>query len=192
MKIFGKLSNTILTSSGDFRLLGSHPAAGFRWLYGGGRRIRTSEVYDDRFTVCSLWPLGNPSRETVLYPFKFNAFAGAGDGTRTRNLLITSQLLYQLSYASTCFFYRENRICLFIETRRQSQALFLICKKIIPVHHVTGTIPQPVSTPIRRRSAWGQGRFSSFSMQPPRSGAPAPGRWKSGSRSPEGSWARRR
>ena len=25
---------------------------------------------------------------------------GAGDGTRTRNLLITSQLLYQLSYAS--------------------------------------------------------------------------------------------
>ena len=26
--------------------------------------------------------------------------AGAGDGTRTRNLLITSQLLYQLSYAS--------------------------------------------------------------------------------------------
>ncbi len=27
-------------------------------------------------------------------------FHGAGDGTRTRNLLITNQLLYQLSYAS--------------------------------------------------------------------------------------------
>jgi hypothetical protein len=27
-------------------------------------------------------------------------FNGADDGTRTRNLLITSQLLYQLSYAS--------------------------------------------------------------------------------------------
>ena len=26
-------------------------------------------------------------------------FNGAGDGTRTRDLLITSQLLYQLSYA---------------------------------------------------------------------------------------------
>jgi hypothetical protein len=26
--------------------------------------------------------------------------AGAGDGTRTRDLLITNQLLYQLSYAS--------------------------------------------------------------------------------------------
>jgi hypothetical protein len=29
------------------------------------------------------------------------AASGAGDGTRTRDLLITNQLLYQLSYAST-------------------------------------------------------------------------------------------
>jgi hypothetical protein len=36
-------------------------------ISGGGRRIRTSEVYDDRFTVCSLWPLGNPSREKNYY-----------------------------------------------------------------------------------------------------------------------------
>ncbi len=28
---------------------------------GGGRRIRTFEVVDNRFTVCPLWPLGNPS-----------------------------------------------------------------------------------------------------------------------------------
>ncbi len=28
---------------------------------GGGRRIRTFEVCDGRFTVCSLWPLGNPT-----------------------------------------------------------------------------------------------------------------------------------
>ncbi len=28
-------------------------------------------------------------------------FSGAGDGTRTRNLLITNQLLCQLSYTST-------------------------------------------------------------------------------------------
>jgi hypothetical protein len=71
---------------------------------------------------------GIPPGRTVLNPFEFNAFAGAGDGTRTRNLLITSQLLYQLSYASTCFFYRENRICLFIETCGQSQALFQSAK----------------------------------------------------------------
>ncbi len=29
---------------------------------GGGGRIRTFEVDDGRFTVCSLWPLGNPTR----------------------------------------------------------------------------------------------------------------------------------
>ena len=28
-------------------------------LLGGERWIRTIEVVDDRFTVCSLWPLGN-------------------------------------------------------------------------------------------------------------------------------------
>ena len=33
---------------------------------GGGGRIRTSEGSADRFTVCSLWPLGNPS--TKNYP----------------------------------------------------------------------------------------------------------------------------
>ena len=30
-------------------------------LCGGGRWIRTIEVRDNRFTVCPLWPLGNPS-----------------------------------------------------------------------------------------------------------------------------------
>ena len=30
-------------------------------LCGGGRWIRTIEVTDNRFTVCPLWPLGNPS-----------------------------------------------------------------------------------------------------------------------------------
>jgi hypothetical protein len=37
---------------------------------------------------------GIPPDEELLFS------AGADDGTRTRNLLITSQLLYQLSYAS--------------------------------------------------------------------------------------------
>ena len=27
---------------------------------GGGSRIRTCEAFRNRFTVCSLWPLGNP------------------------------------------------------------------------------------------------------------------------------------
>ena len=34
----------------------------FGFLHCGGRGwIRTTEVYDGRFTVCSLWPLGNSS-----------------------------------------------------------------------------------------------------------------------------------
>ena len=68
-------------------------------MFGGGRRIRTFEIADNGFTVRPLWPLGNPSNIFILMslkkPFKKN---GAGDGTRTRDLLITSQLLYQLSY----------------------------------------------------------------------------------------------
>ena len=28
-------------------------------IFGGGRWIRTTEVSDNRFTVCPLWPLGN-------------------------------------------------------------------------------------------------------------------------------------
>ena len=51
----------------------------------GWRRIRTFEVVDNRFTVCPLWPLGNPSTK-------------ADDRTRTDNLLITNQLLCQLSH----------------------------------------------------------------------------------------------
>ena len=43
--------------------------------------------YRNRFTVCPLWPLGNP---TILYK--------ADERTRTVNLLITSQLLCQLSH----------------------------------------------------------------------------------------------
>ena len=44
-----------------------------------------------------------PSRAPLLA----RAWSGAGDGTRTHNLLITNQLLYQLSYASTDSFLIE-------------------------------------------------------------------------------------
>ena len=40
--------------------------------------------------------------------FPLNPEDGAGDGTRTRNLLITNQLLCQLSYASTELLYGSN------------------------------------------------------------------------------------
>ena len=60
--------------------------------YGGGGRIRTFEVCDGRFTVCSLWPLGNPTRF-----LNYKVLDGAGYRNRTGDLLITSQLLYLLS-----------------------------------------------------------------------------------------------
>ena len=86
----------------------------------GEGRIRTSEGWADRFTVCSLWPLGNLpeilgktrplkpvkhltlnlQRRTLESPFQLFK-TGAGKGTRTPDLLITNQLLYQLSYASS-------------------------------------------------------------------------------------------
>src|SRR5277367_5495981 len=59
-----------------------------------------------RFTVCSLWPLGYPSERSpsfVCLPKfwlskSFSTPPVAGAGIRTPDLLITNQLLYQLSY----------------------------------------------------------------------------------------------
>ena len=87
----------------------------------GEGRIRTSEGWADRFTVCSLWPLGNlpgilgktrlskagQTSNLILQRRAPESFlnqlvkTGAGKGTRTPDLLITNQLLYQLSYASS-------------------------------------------------------------------------------------------
>ena len=61
--------------------------------FGGGGRIRTIEAKRSRFTVCPLWPLGNSPRYEILF-----CLDGAGRRTRTPDLLITNQLLYQLSY----------------------------------------------------------------------------------------------
>ena|SRR3989338_7319660 len=62
----------------------------------GERRIRTSEGL--RRQIYSLIPLASRASLQNLSSRSFKA----GDGTRTRDLLITNQLLYQLSYASTC------------------------------------------------------------------------------------------
>jgi hypothetical protein len=50
---------------------------------GGGRRIRTFEVDDGRFTVCSLWPLGNPARDMKLRRFRHRMDSDGG-GRRIR------------------------------------------------------------------------------------------------------------
>ena len=61
-------------------------ANGWRW-------IRTTEAICSRFTVCPLWPLGNPS---IFFLF---------DGTnraRTYDPLLVRQMLSQLSYDPIC------------------------------------------------------------------------------------------
>jgi hypothetical protein len=58
---------------------------------GGERRIRTSEVV--RQQIYSL-----PHLATLVFPHWKDPVAGATSRDRTNDLLITSQLLYQLSY----------------------------------------------------------------------------------------------
>ena len=44
--------------------------------YGGGRWIRTTEVSDNRFTVCPLWPLGNSPIYGILFVVKMEPVKG--------------------------------------------------------------------------------------------------------------------
>ena len=67
------------------------------FFLGGGWWIRTTEGVASRFTVCPLWPLGkSPIFDCQL---RYGS-TGAGGRIRTPDLLITNQLLYQLSYTS--------------------------------------------------------------------------------------------
>ncbi len=45
---------------------------------GGGGRIRTFEVDDGRFTVCSLRPLGNPTRGNTNFEVMLEMVVGEG------------------------------------------------------------------------------------------------------------------
>ncbi len=78
----------------------------------GEGRIRTSEGIASRFTVCSIWPLWNLPARTAKNKQKkanrnfFLLFApcylpGATSRNRTRDPLITSEVLYQLSYGGS-------------------------------------------------------------------------------------------
>ena len=52
------------------------------FLFGGREWIRTTEVVDGRFTVCSLWPLGNSP--IFNFALKFVIKGGAGGRTKSR------------------------------------------------------------------------------------------------------------
>ena len=63
---------------------------------GGGGWIRTTEA--EKQQIYSLPPLA--TRELLRITFLLKQKIGAGGRTRTPDLLITNQLLYQLSYTS--------------------------------------------------------------------------------------------
>ncbi len=61
---------------------------------GGSGWIRTTEGIASRFTVCPLWPLGNaPIFKMISAAMPPPNITGAGERSRTINLLITNQLL---------------------------------------------------------------------------------------------------
>ena len=51
---------------------------------GGWRWIRTIESIASRFTVCPLWPLGNPAIIYIFLQSFVSGINGAGNGSRTR------------------------------------------------------------------------------------------------------------
>ncbi len=55
---------------------------------GGGGRIRTFEVDDGRFTVCSLWPLGNPTRGNSNFEVILEMVVGEGFDSSLRCLTL--------------------------------------------------------------------------------------------------------
>ena len=83
-----------------------HPAIIFSCIIcNGWWWIRTTEAICSRFTVCPLWPLGNPSKLYIVFVqtniddcITTHSCCQADRGTRTLNLLITNQLLCQLSH----------------------------------------------------------------------------------------------
>ena len=87
---------------------------------GGGRWIRTTEVTDNRFTVCPPWPLGNSPIFTCALKRKL----GAGRRTRTPDLLITNQLLYQLSYTSLLICFLSTDVLYYIISKTDCQEFF--------------------------------------------------------------------
>ena len=75
---------------------------------------------------------------------------GAGDGTRTRNLLITNQLLYRLSYASKWLLYKSIFFILFMQ-RCQAFLWKNISSLLLFVVHCVHRICRCAPIPIHQK-----------------------------------------
>ena len=118
---------------------------------GGGEWIRTTEVVDNRFTVCPLWPLGNsPINNMKFYTRRIRPHQRAPD------LLITNQLLYQLSYTSK-FLTLDNYSLI----NKKSQPFF--SKFSVKFHFSFQSVEKPSLAPIHCLTYWAGRRRSAVS-----------------------------
>ena len=97
---------------------------GMSFCFGGRWWIRTTEVIDDRFTVCPLWPLGKPP--IFDYQLDWSWWTDLNP-----DLLITNQLLYQLSYTSVLSSRLSQRLIYNSMQSADCQQLFAKLSKII-------------------------------------------------------------
>ena len=114
--------------------------------FGGRWWIRTTEVIDDRFTVCPLWPLGKPS--IFNYQLDWSWWTDLNPRPADYN-----QLLYQLSYTSVLSSRLSQR--LIYNSMRSANCQQLFCKVIEnncknPVHryYLCIAIKKRADTPI--------------------------------------------
>ena len=101
----GRLALYQLSYSRDSRLTIPVPTRPTRYRM-VGEGFEPSKALAGRFTVCSRWPLGYPTdRAQSQAATNAHEPTDRADGeNRTRNLLITNQLLCQLSYVSNQLF----------------------------------------------------------------------------------------
>jgi hypothetical protein len=100
------------------------PSTLFEW----GQEDSNLRSRNNRFTVCPIWPLW-------YIPFQKNR---AEEGTRTPDLLITNQWLYQLSYFGLFLMFKErplfigvaNLVTIFIVTNKNDFFFVFYTKNI--------------------------------------------------------------
>ena len=129
---------------------------------GGGGGFEPPKASADRFTVCSLWPLGNPSTKTRechgahhrrVAPSRSAVHSTtddnqAGEGTRTPNRLITNEMLYQLSYASASDPQMIRRLSLLPGIRRHRERTDVLEHRV-DLFLTSGSYPRPACCPCR-------------------------------------------
>ena len=120
------------------------------------------KLKSNRFTVCPLWPLGNsPIKIQKIYR-SYPVKNGAGGRTRTPDLLITNQLLYQLSYTSLTDLIIIPQTFSFVKPflkffKKNFFCCFESCRLIVQYVHLLGVVE---ATGLEPAASWSQTKHS--------------------------------